>query len=246
MNRSLYTRLVLIIFVLILTLTAVMGAFLMRRIQGFYIDDFYTKMSQAFSSANAQMVTDLRNAAAQPSEDEAVTEMIATLRSNAGLLGIATGARSYFILDGETGALLQGSDTAVTELPATANILMAMMGKTGDVSDSRAAYMDVAIPIPGGDRSYIVYIRDNKATVTKLSGDIFSIILEAMLIGLVISVALSLLLARAMVTPIQNLTCAARRVAGGDFSDPLESKAKDEIGVLTQTFNDMAGQLEST
>jgi signal transduction histidine kinase len=49
-----------------------------------------------------------------------------------------------------------------------------------------------------------------------------------------------------MIAPIQDLTHAAKKVASGDFSDKLENPSKDEIGVLTRTFNDMAGQLEDT
>ena len=106
--------------------------------------------------------------------------------------------------------------------------------------------MDVAVPIEGNKGDYIVYIKDNKSTVTRLSSVLFGIIARALLIGLIISVLLSLLLAKAMVTPIQNLTRAAERVAAGDFSQKPNSDAHDEIGVLTRTFNGMAGQLEKT
>lgn len=241
MNRSLYTKLVLIIFALILSLMAVVGAFLMRGIRAFYVSSFYTQMNQAFSSA--ELADGLRDAAG---EANPVSQMVAVLRTYAGQLGIDAGTRNYYILDGETGAVLGGSDETVTVLPATANIFTAMTGQPGYTSDSQAPYMDVALPVEGGSKSFIVYIRDDKAAATALSGEMFSIILDAMLIGLVIALALGLLLARAMVMPIQSLTRAARRVAGGDFSDRLESKAKDEIGVLSRTFNDMAVQLKST
>ena len=91
-----------------------------------------------------------------------------------------------------------------------------------------------------------VYIKDNKSAVRELSSKLFGIIGQALLVGLVISVLLSLLLAKAMVTPIQNLTRAAERVAAGDFSPKLTSSAQDEIGVLTRTFNGMALQLKQT
>ena len=56
----------------------------------------------------------------------------------------------------------------------------------------------------------------------------------------------SLLLAKTMVTPIESLTHAAEKVAMGDFSETVENSAKDEIGVLSRTFNDMANQLQRT
>ena len=106
--------------------------------------------------------------------------------------------------------------------------------------------MDVAIPLSGAGGRYIVYIIDNKATVQSLGRDLSSIILEAMGVGLMISVLMSLLLAKTLVTPIQELTRAAERVASGDFDHKLENSAQDEIGVLSNTFNNMADTLEDT
>ena len=44
MNRSLYTKLVLIILFLIISLTAVTGVFLTRGVRSFYLNGFYTRM----------------------------------------------------------------------------------------------------------------------------------------------------------------------------------------------------------
>ena len=241
MTRSIYTKLVAIILVLILALMAVVGAFLMRGVRNFYINEFYTRMQEAFSDAD--MAGDLRSAA---DEAGAADRMADILRANAGQLGISSGARNYFILDGGTGAFLTGSDPAAgPELQMTRNILTAMSGSEGYASDSGDDYMDVALPVRGSQGSFIIYIIDNKNTVSDLNGKLFDIILEAMGIGLLIAVLLSLLLAKTMVTPIQSLTKAAEKVAAGDFSETVVNESGDEIGVLTRTFNDMAGQLES-
>ena len=241
MTRSIYTKLVAIILVLILALMAVVGAFLLRGVRNFYINEFYTRMQEAFSDAD--MAADLRSAA---DEEGAAVRMADILRANAGQLGISSGARNYYILDGETGKYLTGSDPeAGPQLQITRNILTAMSGSEGYVSNSRDDYMDVALPVRGNAGSYIVYIIDNKETVSSLNEKLFGIVLEAIGIGLLIAVLLSLLLAKTMVTPIQSLTRAAEKVAAGDFSETVVNESGDEIGVLTRTFNDMAGQLES-
>lgn len=49
-----------------------------------------------------------------------------------------------------------------------------------------------------------------------------------------------------MVTPIRALTRGAQRVAEGDFDHKIQVESHDEIGVLTNAFNAMAGQLQST
>lgn len=240
MTKSIYTKLVAIIIVLILALMAVVGAFLMRGVRNFYINQFYTQMQEAFSGA--VMAGDLRAAADEP---DAAARMADILRANSGQLAININTRNYYILDGATGGYITGSDPeGGPRLAVTRNVLAAIEGQEGYASDSSDDYMDVALPVRGQSGSYIIYILDNKATVTALNAEIFHIIIEAMAIGLLIAILLSLLLAKTMVTPIQSLTKAAEKVAAGDFSESVENDARDEIGVLSRTFNEMAGQLE--
>lgn len=242
MNRSLYFKLVLIMLLLIISLMLVVGAFLMRGVRSFYQQEFYTQMYDVFST-NAELVDDLRSAAAEENGAVHIAEM---LDAFSGPLGINSGKRNYYILDRYTGEKLIGSDERDAKLPITPNILTAISGSEGYASQSDADYMDVALPIFHENGGYIIYIRDNKTAVHDLSEELFDIIIESMAVGLAISVLLSLFLAKTMVTPIQGLTRAAERVASGDFSQKPQSTAGDEIGVLTRTFNDMASQLEDT
>ena len=241
MNRSLYTKLVLIILVLIVALMLVAGVFLTRGVRSFYLNDFYDSMAEAFGDQD--LAEDLRSAAAE--DDPAyMSEM---LGANAGQLGIDRGTRNYHILSGETGEWLAGSITPENNnLDITPNIITALSGGNGDASDPNADYMDIALPVEGGSSDYIIYVIDNRETMRSLNDQLLQIIVEAMAVGLVISVFLSLLLAKTMIAPIQELTHAAEKVASGDFSDKVENSSKDEIGVLTRTFNDMAVQLEHT
>ena len=240
MNRSLYTKLVIIMLVLILSIMAVVGAFLMRGVRNFFISEFYDQMQTVFSKAD--LVNDLRSAA---DGENAPAHMAEILHAWSGELGIDSGKRSYYILSA-TGSRLDGFEAADGRaLTVTPNILTAISGREGYAGDSSADYMDVALPIRGSSgSSYIVYIIDNKDTVRSLNGRLFDIIVEALIIGLLISVLLSLLLAKTLITPIQKLTQAAEKVASGDFSAKVANTSRDEIGILTRTFNDMAGQLE--
>jgi two-component system sensor histidine kinase VicK len=106
--------------------------------------------------------------------------------------------------------------------------------------------MDVAIPITAGESAYIIYIYDNRDTVSALNGQLFLIIVQALLVGLLISVLLSFLLSKTMIIPIERLTEGAERVASGDFGSTIEVESTDEIGILTTTFNDMAAVLQDT
>lgn len=244
MFRSLHMKLVLIMLLLITSLMAVVGAFLMTSVTNFYIDDFYSQMGETFGESNADFVNSLRAEAAQ---EGGVAVMQSMLETYSGTLGIDSRSRNYYILDAASGECLAASDELGGEkLEQTANLLTARNGQVGDESDIAAGYMDVAIPISGGGDSYIIYIRDNRSTVSSLNSELLIIILQALLVGLLISVLLSFLLSKTMINPIEKLTEGAERVASGDFSEKLEVDSTDEIGILTTTFNDMASVLHST
>jgi two-component system sensor histidine kinase VicK len=241
MRRGLQAKLVFVLLLLIVSLMVVVSAFLIRGVMQFYLGGFYQQMQEVFG--NAAFVSDLREAAAGPGGE---TRMAEVMSAYSGSLGIDAGVRSFYILSGETGKLLASGDGSKEELELTPNIVTALAGSEGYASDANAAYMDVAIPISSGDHRYVVYVRDNKTTVTALTEQLFTIILEALLVGLIISVLLAILLSKTLVVPIQGLTRAAGRMAIGDFSEKIPVTAKDEIGVLTDTFNDMASRLHDT
>ncbi|SMC86590.1 ATP-binding protein [Papillibacter cinnamivorans] len=247
MFRSLHMKLVLILLLLITSLMTVIGSFLISSVVQFYLDEFYQQMGDAFGEGNASFVADLRSAAVQEDGAERIQVI---LEANAGLLGINSGSRNYYILNGVTGEFITGSDEeGGKDLAVTPNILTAINGQVGDDSDITASYMDVAVPIsPDGNsqNSYIIYILDNRQTVEKLNSELVMIIIEALIFGLVISVLLSFLLAKTMITPIERLTEGTERVAAGDFSHRIEVESGDEIGVLTNTFNHMANVLKET
>ncbi|MGI6029857.1 MAG: sensor histidine kinase [Candidatus Heteroscillospira sp.] len=239
MRQSLYSKLVLIMLLLIVSLMLVVGVFLVRSVEQFYTQQFYEQLQSVFD--NPDLAADLREAAASDSPEH----MAEILRTYSGQLGIDAGGRNYYILS-QSGEYLIGSESgSLMPKTVTANVLTAMNGQNGYLSDAGADYMDVALPVTEG-AGYIVWIMDNKAAAGELSSELVNIILAALGVGLIISVLLSLILTRALVTPITSLTRAAERVAGGDFDAKLESGARDEIGTLTRTFNDMAGQLENT
>ena len=245
MLRSLHMKLVMIMVLLILSLMTVVGAFLINAVMAFYLEDFYTQMSNVF--ARESLTRDLTTAT--QGEEDGAQAILDILETYSGELGLNGYSRTLFILDGETGEYLAGNnDDAGKNLSYdSANLTHALA--TGEDSSSpnmAADYMDVAITLDRGGSSYVIYILDNKTTVNSLISQMFVLILESLVFGLVISILLSFLLSKTMIIPIQRLTEGAMRVAHGDFSRKIQVASRDEIGVLTDTFNDMAGQLQDT
>ncbi|MDY3906435.1 ATP-binding protein [Pseudoflavonifractor phocaeensis] len=241
--RSVHMKLVMIMVLLILSLMAVVGAFLINSVSAFYLEDFYTQVAEVFQDRS--LLHDLTTEGEE--EEKSGAEMMSdVLQAYAGELGVDGRNRKLYILDGN-GVCLVRPDGETGNLEYTPNLSHTLSTReVGDRSNLAVDYMDVAIPIDRGDDSYIIYILDNKTTANNLTEQMFLLIMEALIFGLVISILLSFLLSKTMVTPIQRLTEGAMRVAEGDFSRKIEVASRDEIGVLTDTFNDMAGQLQDT
>ncbi|HIT31298.1 MAG TPA: HAMP domain-containing protein [Candidatus Enterenecus stercoripullorum] len=245
MRRGLHMKLVLIMVLLIVSLMTVVGAFLMNSVTGYYINDFYGQMADAFGADNADFLQDLQ--VPTEGESDGVAMLDEVLSAYVGVLGVDGRNRNYYVLDGVTGRYLAGSaEEPEGGLEITPNISAALLGQVGLESDAAASYMDAAVPIHRGDQAYVIYILDNRATVRSLNGEMFTLILEALALGLVISVLLSFLLSKTMVTPLQRLTDGLQEVAAGDFSKKLEVTSRDEIGQLTESFNSMAQRLHDT
>lgn len=244
MFRSLHMKLMLIMTLLIVALMTVVGAFLVNSVSGFYQNQFYTQMQDVFQN-DPQFLRDLETVT--PGEENGVGQIQQMLDTYTGNLGVDRINRNYYILDGITGAFLGSSHNGkLPELEMTHNLVAALDGEVGDESDLAAAFMDVAIPIQRDDREYVIYIRDSKQTVQNLTSQLITLILEALAFGLAISVLLSFLLSKTLITPIRRLTEGAERIAAGELSHRITVDSQDEIGVLTATFNDMGGQLQQT
>ena len=233
--RSLRTKLVLIMILLILALMTVIGSFLINGVGNFYIGQFYGQMTQTFSP---DFIRQLQTTAA------AGPRRMKELLMAQSDLGVDIAVRNVYILN-SAGAVLDGSDqTAAVSM--TPNLLTALNGAVGENSSITTSYMDLAVPIEGSEETYIVYVLDGKATVNALTSDVLRIILQSLVMGLVICVILSFLLAQILITPIRALTAGTRQVAAGDFTQKLEVSSRDEIGDLTRNFNYMSRVLQDT
>lgn len=243
MSKSLRAKFVFILLLVIVLLIVFVLVFLIRGVQDFYKDQFYTQIESVFKQTD--LIHHLRVAA---DEDDAVSQMFEMLRVFSGQLGIDGVTRDFYILDGTTGQVLASSSPdKKMQVDITPNILAAI--RNGDLyrSNARENYLDISVPISNAKDSvgFIVYILDNKQVVLNLNAHIFSLILEALLVGFVFSIAVSLIVSKTLLSPIQGMTKAAEAMADGDFTRKIGVESGDEIGILAQTFNDMASQIES-
>ncbi len=91
-----------------------------------------------------------------------------------------------------------------------------------------------------------VTVRQNEdevlATVSELRLRVFLV----GMIALAGALGLVYLTSRSVIRPVQALTAAARRMAGGDLDTPIRLSAKDEVGELANAFSAMRVQLKDS
>lgn len=241
MYRSLYFKIILIFVVLMVTVMAVVGTVLLNGVFQFYTDEFVTQIDQ-----HLNFDADLRRVLIDKLNDNDYVESIASvLESFKSSLGIDI-YRNYYILTKE-GLCLYSSDTDPSQIiTITPNILSAMDGKDGKAQLLGAEYTDYAVYIENDNNDCIIYIKDTQEEMRQLSLRLFLIILQTIVIGLVIAVILSFFLAKAITSPIQSLTKGAQLITAGKFTENIDVRARDEIGILTVTFNNMNQTLKDT
>ena len=189
MFRSLHMKLVLILVLMIISVMAVVGTFLINSVNTFYLDSFYEQMQSVFT---ADTILSMEEAAAQSGTDGLIT-IIDAHRSRLGI----NDYRNYYILDGQ-GRFLDGSNPNIT-VTRTSNIIAAMAGGAGTRSSVSDGMMDIAVPIDMDENEtvdYIVYIADDKQEISDLSWRFFQIVMQAMMFGLLAAILLSFLLSK--------------------------------------------------
>ncbi|MGI6030125.1 MAG: ATP-binding protein [Eubacteriales bacterium] len=243
MLKTLRVRMVLILTLLIVSVMLLVGTFFLSSVSNFYHEDFQKQIGVVLGAGELSAAV----ADVQPGEESESHQVYERISAFSGQLGIDT-YRNLYLLDGRTGAYLEGtSPQQGATLERTPNLILALTGQVGQQVNRTAAYLDYALPLStssGG--SYILYIKDSKQELQEMLWMLFAIIMQALMLGLGIAVAMSFFLAKAITNPIENLTKGAKLVASGEFSHTLPVASRDEIGTLTQTFNQMAGVLKDT
>ena len=95
-----------------------------------------------------------------------------------------------------------------------------------------------------GQADWVVVYSRRLDGVSETVGLVRGRLVVAAAIALLVALVGGHLVARALTRRVRRLEAAARRVAAGEFVEPLPVDAEDELGELTRTFNEMQAQLK--
>jgi len=239
--RGLHFKIILIFVIFTVALMAALGAVMVVGSFNYYNEEFATQMDTAFGK-EGEITEDLT--AALSSEDS-VAHQKEILRAYSSSLGIGR-YRNFYILN-KNGGFLDGSDvSSMSELEVTPNIISAMSGETGDAKRLWTSYIDYAVPLKDGDSECIIYVIDTQEEARSFATMILGLTVQTLLVVLVIAIALSFFLSKAITSPIRKLTDIAKKISDGDYEESADIEASDEIGTLSDTINNMKNVIKST
>jgi len=121
-------------------------------------------------------------------------------------------------------------------------VIRGVLGEEG--SDGRTSTSTLTIPVVVGDRrvGYVVITR-NIGDFSEFSNDALVNRLIATLAVFGVGILLSLYLSWTFSRPLNQLTQAATAVAAGQLHVKVPDRGRDEVGVLSRSFNEMVERL---
>ena len=196
MFKSIQWKIIAIFLLLTVSVMIVVGTFLIQNISAYYYNDFYTSLdSQVFTEdvvADFEETTD---------GTDPLYKCLDLLKVYSVRMGIDS-FRNYYVLDSSLN-ILGGSSSETGTREATPNLVLALDGKRGNVSEQDSEIMDYALPI--NDGQYIIYITDSMQEVNEITTNMYINIFWALLFGLLISLILGFFLSSTIIAPISTL-----------------------------------------
>jgi len=164
--------------------------------------------------------------------------------STAGQLKAATGGSDFAFVAGSQVAASTFSGGVSSALLGAAN---RYTDRPGRVSDGRMEYMALTRPLAdvrGNPIGRLCIFRSFEGVEQRLESLRWNI-LFTWLVAVLLGLALTYLLARRILAPVKRLDRAAETIARGDYDVQLPVESGDELGRLTETFNNMCRSIRS-
>ncbi len=244
--RSLQARMAVIFFLIILLAMVVVGNYLSRSLERYYLQqhrDWLRQVAETVAGFTGDPLERLAADPQAPGQIESIEKIVGIYSgqdvelSVLDLQGVVISSTSY----GLVGTRLADPQVrrALDGLPPAGEL------RTDPETARRKIYL--AAPVSAGGRVVgAVFLAGSLERVDTTLRGVRAILLTATLLALVIAAGVSLLLARTITGPIHELTARAVELAGGRFDRLLEVRSGDEVGRLAETFNHLTVRLRET
>jgi signal transduction histidine kinase len=240
--RSLRNRLALIFGLIVLGAIAIVSFSVTPQLESRLRDEKLHSMAKEAGRTKAQLKELVGGSPRDPRLNDRVREVAAKASAGVLVLGLPRRAgAAYFPVSDSTptgGIELEDAVEVAEEAVRTRRTATAAeptrLGRQALAATSLTTRDNVR---------YLVVLSDSFADVESTVSLIRRQILVSGAIALVIALVAGYLVARGVARRVQRLEHAARKVAAGDFSNPIKAESEDELGQLASAFDDMQRQL---
>lgn len=236
--------------VLIIIGLSVAGFFISELTQKFYIHEVEDKLKNTASLIQYQISEEAKKGT-KLDFNQAAKKYAELLNMSSGkdTLPKDTGTRITFI--DLNGKVVGESETDYQNMEnhlGRKEVKEAIEGKVGeDIRFSKTLNIDfVYVAVPIKSSQVVVRISVPLRQVKDIDKIIWYYTIIGILAGLVLSALLALRFSSSIIRPVNELINVSKEISMGNYSKQVGIKSKDEIGQLSETFNDMAAKLEKT
>lgn len=241
--RSLRNRLTLIFALIVAGAIAIVYFYVTPRLEDELVGQKLGRLADDARTA-AQPLPDLAGLGRPQDElERATVEASSQAGAEITVLQVTEGTTReiYPIASSKLGVIAVPDITSVAEAAMDRRRVVTSVEQT---SNGRQAVAAVPLIREGqrrvrGVAIFVDSLEDVEGNVELIRGRI----LTAGALALILAAIGGYLVARALTERIKRLEGAARKVAGGDFSNPIHADSDDELGQLADTFDDMQRQL---
>ncbi|WP_134702339.1 cell wall metabolism sensor histidine kinase WalK [Ammoniphilus sp. YIM 78166] len=246
--KSVQWKVVVIYLLLILVAMQVIGAYFIREVENYYINNFTETLNTQSNllAVNLQRYLDVDMENPQEDLEESRTGDINYLVNN--LLALRETDVQVIDRNGVVLTTTEEEKGIIGQKNTREEVNLALLGTRFEVTQIQPQtghrVRVLAIPIKSGVRTigalYMVSsMEDMYETMRRINGILFT----ATVISLLMTGSLGILLARTITIPVKEITKQAAAMAEGDFDRRVKVYSNDEIGQLAEAFNYLTKRL---
>lgn len=154
-----------------------------------------------------------------------------------------------WFVDGETGQILSSKNIPLVMNMDAPIVKQILQGNTITTTVGFERFFENKVLTMGmplqknGEVELLMFLHTEIPLIESTVKDMQFIISFVLLISLMVAVILVLILSRDIITPINQMNAAAKKMAGGNFAAKVEIYSDDEVGELARSFNHMGEEL---
>lgn len=230
--KSIKWKLTAMYLSLVLIVMIVAGTYILLSLQGLEIEKSRGQLESYAQKIEEQVVL-------QYEEAQFATGLSSFTQANAGQM-------SGSILDREGQVLASTGEISAQEGYQQSVVILAMAGQEGFEEGDRDTdpLMRYAAPVLiNGEVRYIIYVEMDASSVWENLDETRRVILLSVGLALLMTVVMGYFFSKTLSNPILFLSSKAKELASGDLNLRLPVRSDDELGQLTESFNNMSAAL---